>query len=64
MPLHQITLGEWDGALGKGGKAKPGDTVELLPGTYTGQDFKIFTPGVTVQPAGPGVVFNGQYKRP
>lgn len=64
MTLHQITANEWNSVLSKGGKAQPGDVIELLPGTYTGQDFKVFTPGVTVQPAGPGVIFDGQYKWP
>lgn len=64
MTLHQITSGEWNSVLGKGGNAQPGDVIELLPGTFTGMDFKIFTPGVTIQPAAPGVVFDGAYKWP
>lgn len=64
MALHQITASEWNAVLGKGGNALPGDMVELLPGMFTGQDFKIHTPGVTVKVAAPGVIFDGQYKWP
>lgn len=63
MTLHQITSAEWNAVLGKQGKANPGDMVHLLPGTFTGMDFKIHRPGI-IQPAGPGVVFDGQYKWP
>lgn len=70
MAVHQITPAQWNATLGTGGAAKPGDTVELLPDQpFTGQQFKIFTPGapdapIVIRPAGPGVVFDGAYTWP
>lgn len=68
MAILQITAKEWDEVLGAKGVAGLGDTVELLPGEYTGRIFPILRSGapdapITVQ-CQPGVLFDGAYRWP
>lgn len=68
MATHQIDATKWDGVLGPKGIAQPGDTIELLPGDYTGRTFQVQRSGKLDLPitiiAQPGAIFDGAYQWP
>lgn len=62
----------WNQVLGIGpgdGLAKPGDHVQLMPGDWSYQDYKVWTPGlpgepIEITPMDKGVKFDGRYTWP
>lgn len=70
--IHTVNNSQdWQRVLGTGsvpGSARPGDAVELLPGTYTGR-YVVNVPGdpanpIVIAPASGIVIFDGEYINP